>query len=94
MLSSTSPEPAEYARRIMALLCCALRPLIIKEVIDAEAVELGEYLEPERLCQRNAAAFRVNRGVGQTEIVSVCVTHLLEPGSPTWPDSQMSGWCL
>ncbi|KAK8124413.1 uncharacterized protein PG998_000172 [Apiospora kogelbergensis] len=42
MLKNIEPEMREYARQMLSVLCCAMRPLTDLELIDALAVELGE----------------------------------------------------
>ncbi len=42
MLSNIEQESAGDARRILALLCTAKRPLTVEELIDAVAVDLGD----------------------------------------------------
>ncbi|KFY05580.1 hypothetical protein V492_08436 [Pseudogymnoascus sp. VKM F-4246] len=42
MLSSIDQVSVQDARRILTLLCCAKRPLTVPELIDANAVELGD----------------------------------------------------
>jgi ankyrin repeat protein len=45
MLSNIDSTCAEYARRVLTLLCCAKRPLTVPELIDGVAVELGDVLK-------------------------------------------------
>ncbi|KAK7937486.1 uncharacterized protein PG986_014354 [Apiospora aurea] len=42
MLKNIEPEMREYARQMLSVLCCAMRPLTDLELIDALAVELGD----------------------------------------------------
>ncbi|KAK7928556.1 hypothetical protein PG985_005554 [Apiospora marii] len=42
MLKNIEPEMREYARQMLSVLCCAMRPLTDLELIDALAVELSE----------------------------------------------------
>ncbi|KAK1982555.1 hypothetical protein LZ30DRAFT_717128 [Colletotrichum cereale] len=41
MLRNIPIESKEYARQMLAILCCAVRPLTVPELIDAIAVEVG-----------------------------------------------------
>ncbi|KAK1573827.1 uncharacterized protein LY79DRAFT_593711 [Colletotrichum navitas] len=41
MLRNIPMESKEYARQMLAILCCAVRPLTVPELIDAMAVEVG-----------------------------------------------------
>ncbi|KAK6843372.1 hypothetical protein PG987_004232 [Apiospora arundinis] len=42
MLKNIAPEMREYARQMLSIMCCAMRPLTDSELIDALAVKLGE----------------------------------------------------
>lgn len=42
MLLNINEESVEDAKRLLALLCCAKRPLPVAEVIEGIAVELGD----------------------------------------------------
>ncbi|KAK1763796.1 hypothetical protein QBC33DRAFT_596465 [Phialemonium atrogriseum] len=42
MLSNIPPASVRYAQQMLTLLCCALRPLTVPELIDGIAVELGD----------------------------------------------------
>ncbi|KAK6860857.1 hypothetical protein PG995_004493 [Apiospora arundinis] len=42
MLKNIEPEMREYARRMLKILCCAIRPLTDLELIDALAVKLDK----------------------------------------------------
>ncbi|WDK17851.1 hypothetical protein CGRA01v4_09136 [Colletotrichum graminicola] len=41
MLRNIPIESKKYARQMLAILCCAVRPLTVPELIDAMAVEVG-----------------------------------------------------
>jgi hypothetical protein len=62
MLLNIDELSVQDARRILTLLCCAKRPLTVSELIDANAVELGDNprLNPE------------GRLLGEDEIRAVC----------------------
>ena len=42
MLQRISRESLDEARRMLAILCCASRPLMVEELLEGMAVELGE----------------------------------------------------
>ncbi|KAI1427539.1 hypothetical protein F5Y12DRAFT_712073 [Xylaria sp. FL1777] len=42
MLENIAPDLRDYARQMLTVLCCAIRPLTELELIDALAVKLGE----------------------------------------------------
>ena len=62
MLLNIDEVSIQDARRILTLLCCAKRPLTVSELIDANAVELGDNprLNPD------------GRLPGEEEIRAVC----------------------
>jgi len=56
MLDKIDPQSANEARRLLALLCAAPRPLTIPEVVDALAIELEApaHFDPDkRLVESN-----------------------------------------
>ncbi|CAH0050945.1 unnamed protein product [Clonostachys solani] len=42
MLRSIPPHCADYAHQMLTLLCCAMRPLSVEELVDGMAIELGD----------------------------------------------------
>lgn len=73
MLANISSTWAEYARPMLTLLCCAMRPLTVEELIDGVAVELGDdpKFNPKRRLQGVSAIYEVCPG-----FIEINVSHV------------------
>ncbi|KAK2064755.1 hypothetical protein LY76DRAFT_24677 [Colletotrichum caudatum] len=69
MLRNIPTESKEYARQMLAILCCAVRPLTVPELI--------EYLESERIhAQKDSSSFSVQKREANGLMAVVCLTLL------------------
>ncbi|OQE24172.1 hypothetical protein PENFLA_c010G02274 [Penicillium flavigenum] len=128
MLCSIDEEDITEARLVLTLLCLSDRPLTVKELIGALAIDVSklqldregrsfsqddlldicpglielavvedegsgeattiariahfsvqEYLESDRISQRGAAKFTIQKEPAHTEMAQICLTYLLDP---------------
>jgi len=70
MLLHIPKASAQYARRLLTLLCCAKRPLTVPELIDGIAVDLGDTpkFNPKRKLKDVGAIHKVCPGLIEVDV--------------------------
>ncbi|KAK1728694.1 uncharacterized protein BDZ83DRAFT_529345, partial [Colletotrichum acutatum] len=73
----------DYAKQMLAILCCASRPLTVPELINALAIEIGatSFLNPDRRLPDADALQEICPGFTEvtvepySEVVIICIAH-------------------